>query len=488
MNTLWEEWLQKIGNKKFAQTWKRLSSKNPKSPFFKSYIHFSERITIEEISKMKDFLLDTKNIRNHSFNPLLSFLKKTPLFDRETVEWRRRDYRKLTSIGNKVRPLMYADHLDSVIYSWYAYILWSMYEERLRALWIQQYIAAYRNDRISRTNSSTAKEMFDFVRLQDPDKNYIIMLFDIQKFYDTLDPGILKKMWSSLFTEANLPEDHFAVYRSVIDYSVVNKNELSMYLNNRWVNIKNRKIGKLCTKKEFHDMRKDGLFMRKWKFLSYISPFINKDAPFEFENLTRDGTIIKWIPQWLPLSPVLANMYMLNFDFQMGEKVKEIGCFYRRYADDIWIVCEMGYEKELENFVINKIEELKLHIQTKKTQKYKYTNWGLIKLDSTKWDNQAFTYLGLTQRWDKGYIRNGTLAKWHQKIRIKVRQAFGKKKWGEDISAKQVYEDIIQMGLFNYIKLCAKDHGAHVYKQFSKKRLKAFVKKSLEKLDSYKKK
>ena len=75
--------------------------------------------------------------------------------------------------------------------------------------------------------------MFDFVRLQDPDKNYIILLFDIQKFYDTLDPGILKKMWCSLFRGYNLPEDHFAVYRSVVDYSVVNKNELSMYLNNR---------------------------------------------------------------------------------------------------------------------------------------------------------------------------------------------------------------------------------------------------------------
>ena len=31
---------------------------NRKDIFFKSYMHFSERITIEEISGMKNFLLD----------------------------------------------------------------------------------------------------------------------------------------------------------------------------------------------------------------------------------------------------------------------------------------------------------------------------------------------------------------------------------------------------------------------------------------------
>lgn len=462
--------------------------KNSKDIFFKSYIHFSKRITIEEISGMKNFLLNKWNIKNHSFNPLLSFLKKTPLFAHEEVEWEKKKHRRLISVGNKVRPLMYADHLDSVIYSWYAYMLSSAYEEKLKTLWLQDYISAYRNDNIPRTNSSTAREMFDFAKTQYSNKDHIIMLFDIRKFYDTLDPKILKKMWYTLLGETSLPEDHFALYRSIIDYSVVDKNELSMYFNNKWVNLKNRRIWKLCTKKEFHDMRKNELFMKKWKFLSKISPFMNKKEPSEFESLTRDGEIIKWIPQWLPISPVLANLYMLNFDFQMGEKVKEIGCFYRRYADDIWIICEAQYEKELENFVIKEIEELKIYIQTKKTQKYKYSSWKLLKLDSTNWDSSAFTYLGLTQRMNKGYIRNGTLAKWHQKIRAKIRQAFGKKKSGEEIMPIEVYEDIIRMGLFNYIKLCAKDHGAHIYKQFSKKKLKIFIKNSLEKLDSYKKK
>lgn len=74
---------------------------------------------------------------------------------------------------------------------------------------------------------------------------------------------------------------------------------------------------------------------------------------------------------------------MLDFDFQMGEKVKEIGCFYRRYADDIGIICEEAQSEKLEKFVMDEIEKLNLHIQSQKTQKYKYTQGMLSKLDTT---------------------------------------------------------------------------------------------------------
>lgn len=75
--------------------------------------------------------------------------------------------------------------------------------------------------------------MFEFAKTKDQEKTYIIMLFDVRKFYDTLDPKILKKMWCSVLELRSLPEDHFSLYRSIIDYSVVEKNKMSMYLNNR---------------------------------------------------------------------------------------------------------------------------------------------------------------------------------------------------------------------------------------------------------------
>lgn len=75
--------------------------------------------------------------------------------------------------------------------------------------------------------------MFDFLEEQDVVKKYRVMLFDVKKFYDTLDPKILKKMWCYVLDVVSLPDDHFAVYKSIIDYSVAERSKISMYLNNR---------------------------------------------------------------------------------------------------------------------------------------------------------------------------------------------------------------------------------------------------------------
>lgn len=457
---------------------------------FKFYTHFSKTFSdFKEITVLRNFLLSSNSIKNHSFKPLLFFIKKTPRFKREIIDDNKK-YRKLVQDSEKPwknRPLMYADHMDTLIYSWYGYILAAWYESKLVDLWIQDCVVAYRNDNSRRTNSSIAKDMFGFLRWQDTTKKYRVMLFDVKKFYDTLDPKILKKMWCYVLDVTSLPDDHFAVYKSIINYSVAERNKISMYLNNRWVKLWVRKIGKLCTEKEFHDMRKDGLFMKKADFLSYISPFIDPKKPNEFYELTKWRGISKWIPQGLTISPILANIYMLNFDYFINQKIRKVSWFYRRYADDMCVICEEQYADEIEKEFTQAVEGiLCLIIQEDKTQKYIYANW---EIEKANWvldgDKKAFTYLGLTYRWDKGYIRNGTISKWHQKLRKILKQVYWRKKEWEEITSADACGKIMSMWLFRYIKMCAIDHGYHIYKQFSKKKIKKFAKTALEDLDQY---
>lgn len=260
-----------------------------------------------------------------------------------------------------------------------------------------------------------------------------------------------------------------------------------MYMNNhKSVNLRTRNIWKLCTEKEFHDIRRDGLFIWKELFISTISQEINPEKPREFYELTKAKPIHKGIPQWLVISPTLANIYMLNFDYQVGTKIKEWGGFYRRYADDIGIVCEDHYSEQIKNLITEEIQKLKLVIQNKKTQEYICEDWKVSRLDNcTNGDKLAFTYLWLTFRDGKGYIRNGTIAKWHQAINKIIKHAFGMKKDGLNVDSQDVYKKIMNLWLFRYIKMCSKDHGTHLLKQFSKKKIRKKALTVVKQLDNY---
>ncbi|HEX8015252.1 MAG TPA: reverse transcriptase domain-containing protein, partial [Flavobacterium sp.] len=55
------------------------------------------------------------------------------------------------------------------------------------------------------------------------------------------------------------------------------------------------------------------------------------------------------IPQGLPISAVLANLYLFDFDLDIVNRwVKPHNVYYRRYSDDIFIVCDKNLCDEIE--------------------------------------------------------------------------------------------------------------------------------------------
>jgi hypothetical protein len=49
---------------------------------------------------------------------------------------------------------------------------------------------------------------------------------DISQFFESLDHGHLKRLWSEVLGVSELPPDHFNVFRNITRYSVVDKIEL----------------------------------------------------------------------------------------------------------------------------------------------------------------------------------------------------------------------------------------------------------------------
>ncbi len=72
-----------------------------------------------------------------------------------------------------------------------------------------------------------------------------------------------------------------------------------------------------------------------------LSTFKEQKSEEGFLKVNRQGV---GIPQGLPVSAVLSNIYMTEFDAQLGSWVESVGGFYRRYCDDLIVVLPRGQQ------------------------------------------------------------------------------------------------------------------------------------------------
>src|SRR5690606_15456797 len=104
---------------------------------------------------------------------------------------------------------------------------------------------------------------------------------------------------------------------------------------------------------DFRQTIKDG------KLRIYNNPFFNK-------NGCQIG-----IPQGLPISATLSNIYLYDFDSSIvNEIVVHKNAYYRRYSDDIIIICNPKDVDQIEKRVTDLIKECKVEISKHKTEKF----------------------------------------------------------------------------------------------------------------------
>jgi hypothetical protein len=398
-------------------------------------------------------------IAKHAFLPLIRRNVITYPFKRENVESPRKKVKK-------VRPITYASHTDSAIYSYYALLLSSKYEESLGEANLSDSVCAYRKipckeENRNKCNIDIAKEVFEFIKDGLSEGHQLAAVtFDIKGFFDNLDHKLLKQAWKNVMGYEHMPDDVYNVFKSVTKYSYVSEKAL-------FHECKNHIICKNAT----------GYKKRMVKRLSYLRDkdavaFCDKSDIHHLRDIhlikTRKKTDVKGIPQGLPISAALANVYMFGFDKKINEKISKIGGLYRRYSDDIIIVCSLNEGKESKEYVCSEIKNLKLEIESHKTNLFSFIPLQDKNVCSHEivGEKKKLEYLGFSFDGNRILLKDAGLGKYYLKFDLSFRRAFyrsthaNNKYWGHVFENKLIKK-------FSYA-------GAKTHKRSSKKEKNKF--------------
>lgn len=370
-------------NMDLNEEWLKRENKLLKSR--RKYIHFDIKISPHN---------SITNISNPTFIKTRAFW---PFIESGIVFSR---YKKDKESGSrhiepKERKICYASHLDSQIYSYYNFLLTQKYEQRLTENALLDSVIAYRSiDK--KCNIHFAYDIFESI------KNYqeiVALTFDIENFFDTLDHQLLLKQWKSILAFEYLPIDHYKVFKSLTKFSSVKLEDLNKIFNlDQKLKINYRKI---CSSFEFREkVRNTGLIVT---------------------NSSNKG-----IPQGSPLSGLLSNIYMLDFDILMNSKVNDLNGLYRRYSDDLLFLIPPSNKDEMKQFVLEAITSLcKLEINLSKTDVTMFNKLADNSIIATNELNKPslLQYLGFNFDGKNILIRSSSISRFYRNMKKRINRS-----------------------------------------------------------------
>jgi len=330
----------------------------------------------------------------------------------------------------KNRPLHYASHFDSLIYAYYAEKLGELYDIELKKDdELEKAILAYRRIAISEINpkgksnihfaNEVFKEINDRVELNGDTS---VLAIDLKSFFSSLAHDILYDVWAKLIGENTLPADHKNVFKACTNFSYIMYNDLKMKGSHRFNESKLAKIRRNNGYKSFFESNEDFRNeIKSGKLNIYKNPFRRIDEQ-------TGKKVLRGIPQGLPISAVLANLYLLDFDRTIIEElVKRYDVHYRRYSDDILLLCKPDQVSQVDQFIDNLIAKYKIEISKEKTELFLFkkviynkngdTRTTAIKLkDNQEIIDSPLTYLGFEFRGYNTLIKSTNLAKYYRRI------------------------------------------------------------------------
>jgi RNA-directed DNA polymerase len=375
----------------------------------RGYAHFDEW---PDPGFARKYSSSPARVAQHSFWPLQKFELRTRRWKADPAQ----EGRRIRS--DKVRPIMYAAHLDAVIYGKYAADLSLLVDARIREEGLSASVLAYRS--IGRaSNVDHALAAFHEMEAQGDCE---VLAVDVKGFFDTLDHLCLKNALQALLGVGRLPRDWYAVFRAVSEYAYVDRTRLAAALH-RPVPRRGGAGIRICSPAEFR---------------KHVRPEVKK-------NLSGAG-----IPQGTPISAVLANAYMLEYDACISHKLGELGASYRRYSDDILVIAPVGRLGAAEALVAGELARVHLKDQPEKTGRYQVLN-GVVREISSEGvigPRSQVQYLGLTFDGSRVGIRESSLQRFRSRMRSSVRGVYrGAKKSGEArLNRRKLYRNFSHLG------------------------------------------
>jgi len=452
------------------ENWARWVKKVENGFKLKTYLHFDHPLDFPNSKdKIKILVESSDKIASHSFKPLVKIKLKTPRYKYQeelaggpflTVKEREENY----CLDTKVRPISFASHLDRYIYSFYSFCLNEKYQTYIKDKEFDACVFAYRNDLDEKCNIQFAKEVFDYIKKTG---ECTAIALDVKGYFDSIDHQILKEKWCKILgvPDKELPLDQYNIFCSLTRYSYVNNVSILKHYN---INLEEYKEN-----------------IKPFPTLTDLIPgfkFKNKFSEIREKNLiAKNNTheVLKdsfkryyGIPQGSPMSALLSNIYLVDFDREIYELSQNEKFFYRRYCDDLIVIVPNDKVKYYHDLIGKKIKDYKLKIQGKKTEIIKFAKdktgklrgFNQIKLNHINGFNEGLTeeqcykslqYLGFEFNGHKTYIRGSSLSrffrKMHKRIIKTVSMYYSPNATGNKIFKKQIFERYSHLGKRNFL-------------------------------------
>lgn len=396
---------------------------------------------------IQPYVTNPEKIAVHSFLPFIHKTSKVKRFRKVysssdgLVDGKYKSGTKLLrKSSEKKRELFYASHLDALIYSYYAMLLSDLYEDKIEENNLSEVVNAYRSvpvnpskkDGPNKCNIDFANDVFKHILDYKADE-FTVIAFDISSFFDNLDHKLLREVWADIIGEPKLPKDHFNVYKNITRFSHVDIVDIFEVFKNR---IYTRKTNKLGEPLEIKQKKIDKIkYLRNQNAIAFCKEheFFELKGKLLQPSKTRivNGQEVYrnfGIPQGSPISSVLANMYLLYFDTLIHNFISEKGGIYRRYSDDMVVVCPISCKYELTQLVYQEIKNYKLEIQETKTQIFHFKRKDQKMVCGQEFEgainwNKNFIYLGFEFDGQHVLLKSASISGYYRKMKRSVRRA-----------------------------------------------------------------
>ena len=370
----------------------------------KQYHHFDAPISLPEIQALVE---NPDKVAQHQFFPLLRY------YD----EWMPYRSRESGDRKKKSRPIRYGARGDTYIFKYYRGELSKLYEARLDDLGISKCPIAYRkiptNSGVGgKCNIDFAKDAFDQI---DSFGDCVAIALDIKSFFENLDHSHIKRVWCDLLGVERLPPDHYAVFKNITRYRFVDRQAVFHrlgYVGSEGLLVPPSEVPiQLCSPADFR------------------AKICGKDS--KYSSLIQENPRSCGVPQGVPISDLIANFYLLDFDFHLHHYAANRGGRYMRYSDDILLILPGGSEtaKPAIRYASERIQKCGKDLKIKDSKtcviQFKRVNDGLsfrhIIQRSDERRKNGFEYLGFRYDGRRVYIRDSTISNFYRKVSAAAR-------------------------------------------------------------------
>ncbi|MCD7728724.1 MAG: reverse transcriptase/maturase family protein [Clostridia bacterium] len=348
---------------------------------FKNYAHFDKRLTIQN-AKWK--VESSKYVSTHSFYPFLHYTLKLHRYYPKEEDQKEKH-------KSKPREIYYAAHIDRYIYQYYSHMLNERYNRYCIENEIDDYAIAYRTNKKGKSNIDFAYDAFSFLKVHNKS---IVIVGDFSHFFDNLDHLYLKQCLLKVLDIDRLTDDWFKVFKNICCFSYVDVHSILDY---------NKSVDNKGLSTTLHQLNKQevafdiAILRKEYKEWIHTNEHINEHYG---------------IPQGSPISGILANVYMIEFDKLMMNLCYKFGGFYRRYSDDFIFIMPNSTEDEI-TFKVSEVFDVKnliassgrLMLEPDKTKCFYYIDTkikeyscqgDLIEIENPKINFLGFSFDGLS--------------------------------------------------------------------------------------------